>query len=171
VRIVYVYGYAKGTKTMTDIKQWDEVNEESSTVSVADLDFAVREYKALRDVYDEKKKESNIAHEQMEASKATLMTLLSQAGKERYYVEDVGTVSVSKRMVVRMPRDLENKAKLIDYLRQKGIDLEFLTVNHNSLNSWYNEEARALAARGLDPVVPGITEVESMEVLSVRKNR
>lgn len=154
----------------TILSDWQEVAESASSVTTAELDSKIKAYKEAKDFYDEKKRESNAAHAEMESAKAELLDILNQAGKDKYICEGVGTVSISRRPVVRVPKDIEDKKLFFNYLKERGLDVELTTVNHQTLNSFYKEELEAYSGEGVFEV-PGIREVESMEVLSLRKSK
>ena len=113
--------------------------------------------KALEDrVSDEKKI--------LEKMKSKILGYLDQFGKDKYQSE-YGTVSRTKKFSVKVPKDEASKEKLFGWLKEKGIDMHYMTVNSISLNSLYKKE---LDAMGVDFEMPGVEEPTYYELLNVR---
>lgn len=152
------------------LNEWDEV--EPSDISVEDLDKAAVEYANAREIYDVKRATANEAHREMERKKTRLITLLSYAKKKRYSVEGVGDMTVVEKMKVKTPKDIEDKRKMFDWIEERFGEegmYNFASINHNSLNSLYNEVSEEFAAKGEIFEMPGVGQPESEKTLQLRR--
>jgi hypothetical protein len=71
---------------------------------------------------------------------------------------------------VTTPKTPEEKEQLFQFLRDKGIFLEFASVNSQSLNSLYKSLAEEAAENGvLDFKLPGVGEPTIYTTLKMRK--
>jgi len=106
---------------------------------------------------------------ELDELEATMMMKLEEAGKHSYKSE-VGTVSITSRESVRVPKDLEAKRELFAYLQKKGIFEELVSVNSQTLNSFYKAE-KALAEEAGEAFfqLPGVGEPTVDQIISFRK--
>lgn len=143
-----------------NVSEW--YDEEVQSVDLATLDKMVAEMRELQDVYDAKKKESTEAHNKLAEKKAELVRTLQEAGKSKYFVDGLGTVSVVEKMTVRVPKDIESKRSLFNWIREAHgteVMLDKLSIHSQTLNSFYNAEAEAaLRAGHADFKMPGVEE-------------
>lgn len=111
---------------------------------------------------DEVRKEEDI--------EAKIMEVLKEEGKDSYKSE-FGTVSISHRTSFKIPGSPEEKKLFWDYLREKGVFENLITVNSNTLNSFCKTEREQAIeeGRGLEFNIPGIQPPVINEVLSLRK--
>ena len=125
---------------MTHLQQWDKLHEEHANVSLTELDEAMKKFVAAKDDYAEKKQISNLAHAEAEKAKTELISLMKTAGKKRWEVEGLGKISHVTKQVIRVPKDLQKKKEMLKYMRSIGENayLQMVTVNHNTLNGFYN---------------------------------
>lgn len=131
---------------------------ETRTVTIEEMDEAVKLYNEARADYDGKKAISNLAHESMESAKFALIKLLQSAGKSKYDSEKFGKVTLVDKLQVTTPKDLPSKIQFFGWLEQKfGEDyLAYLSINHQTLNSLYNAELKEAAENGTEFKVPGL---------------
>lgn len=74
------------------------------------------------------------------------------------------------RSSVTTPKTPEEKQKLFDFLHEKGIFLEFASVNSQTLNSLYKSLAEEAAEKGnYDFEIPGVGKPTSFTTLKVKK--
>lgn len=152
-----------------------EVVDESITTQ--QLDEEVSKLKELKEVYEAQKRISDLAYGDYEDQRNYLVSLLAKAGKKKYEAEGVGTISVSSKLKVKYPQTLENRLEFLAYVKNKyGEDglANLVTVNYNTLQSFYNDEFNAAAESGeaVDSFhVPGIPEPEETKTLSFRKSK
>jgi hypothetical protein len=151
------------------MEMWDKPNEEIST---SDLDQAVTFLRLAKDEYTSAKRISDEHHAAMKEREVTLMKLMERAGKEKYICEGVGLVTISKGLSVKTPKTPEQKEAFFNWLREhEGEDAyhAYMTVNSNSLNSFYNLKNREYGERGEILEIAGLDQPTEYSKLSLRK--
>ena len=112
---------------------------ESEGLTTAVIDKAVTEMYAARRRYDDAKKISNEFDAKHKSLKAVVVKLLTDANKDRYSENGVGSVSRVEKLRVTTPKSLEDKAALFKYLKDTlGADgfLTYASVNSASLTNY-----------------------------------
>jgi hypothetical protein len=138
-------------------------------VTVAQLDelcVAVSEQRKVCDAISEQSKLENAKLTKLEEK---VLVLFEKLGKDSYN-SPVGNFSISHRMSVRIPQG-EERGKFFAYLQDRGIFTDMITVNHQTLNSFYRAEFEAAKTRGegQEFSLPGIGEPNIARILSFRK--
>lgn len=148
-----------------------------------DFDFGAHEKREMnlvefdalcKQIFDQRvvveKVEAELKEEQaaLEILKTKALKILKDAGKEKYLVEGHGTVHIHNRYTVSVPKEPASRKKFFDYLREKGIFEDLITVNHQALNSFWKEERDA---SGNDPdfQIPGIGDPTLFQTVALRK--
>lgn len=71
---------------------------------------------------------------------------------------------------VKTPKTLEEKAKLFDFLREKGLYDEMISINSQSLNSLYRAlSAEAMEKGHLEFLMPGVDAPSSFTQLKMKR--
>jgi len=123
-----------------------------------------------REVVDRISDSLDIESKKLEALKSKIVFMLDESGMEKFHTPGVGTVSVRNRFTVTTPKSLEDKEKFFQWLRERGIFTEVVSVNSQKLNSLYQEEIeKSLADGEPDFSIPGIPEPKVIKTLSIRK--
>jgi hypothetical protein len=125
-----------------------------------DVEKAEEEVKRLRARYDE--------------TEAEVMEALKRSKKTSYKVDGVGTAYISQKFVVKCPKDLTSKKTLFAWIRKSYDETTLytlLSINHQSLNSWYNAEAEAHKEKKKPFEVLGLEAPTSYESLGFRADR
>lgn len=155
---------------MESLEAWE--NEAKKELSVDEMDSLVKEYKSLRDDYEEKKKVSTEAYHKYKQKEGQILEALENSNKSKYFVDGIGTVSKEEKLRVSTPKDAESKKKLFKYFRDMGPDfyLSMVTVNSNTLNSFYNQESEKHAD---DPTwnIPGLGEPQVQKTMKFRRSK
>lgn len=118
---------------------WASAPEEIST---AELDRQVEMLQALRKIYEKHKSAAKEANDAYEKQKNLVLELLDKAGKTKYFVEDLGTVNIVNKYMVRLPKDLSAKRDLFQWIKEKhGEDTldGMVSIHSSTLNSFVNE--------------------------------
>ncbi len=152
---------------------WAEATA-TTPLNMAEMDKLIAEREKAWEEYDEKRKVSAAAMEVAELLDAKLMQALKDAGKSKYHVDGLGTISLQQKSVVRVPGTIESKKVFFKHLRERGEEvlLSMATVNSNTLNSWYNQQLDEASAKGiLGFSVPGIDQPTMRETLRFNKER
>lgn len=153
------------------LELWDSIG--ASDISVEQLDDAARAYAKAREDYEQKKSISNEAFHHQNELKNRLISMLKAANKKRYSVDGVGNLTVVEKLKVRAPQSIEDKQAFYDWVESTyGAEARLLysSINHNTLNSMYNQIAEEAAAKGQDFHIPGVSEPESETNLQLRKS-
>jgi glycyl-tRNA synthetase beta subunit len=140
-----------------------------SEVTMAQMDELCRKYAQLKHEKEEieavlKDKSEEIRDVQMQLNAVLeLMELGSFKSKH-------GTIIRSERWSVRTPKDPDSKKAFFDFLKERDLYDQMITVNSQTLNALYNQERKALNAEGKEnPVWPGIEPGEVSYTISLRK--
>jgi hypothetical protein len=122
------------------LELWEETTKKEE-ISVFEIDQALSEYAAAREDYETKKQISNEADRVAKEKKAKLITILESSGKKRWAGHE-GNVTITEKMSVKVPKDLENKAKMLKFFKEYGPDqyLSMVTVNFQTLNAFFNQQ-------------------------------
>jgi hypothetical protein len=152
------------------LDEWQEVA--ASSVSLADLDAMVDDYKKKREEYEAAKKVSSELYKIAEEAENKIVSTLKAANKKSYKVDGIGTVTRVEKLVVTVPKDLEAKRSLFSWIKNKyGVDTldDMISINHQKLNGFYNEE---VDKHKDDPLfkIDGLDEPTAVESLSFRKS-
>ncbi len=98
-----------------------------------------------------------------------LKAMLEEDGETKLSTED-GTIYLSFIDQVSMPKDPEQKALFYDFLREKGLYEEMVSVNSQKLNGFYRKEAEAASERGdILFSMPGIEGVHKVVRVNFRQ--
>lgn len=116
-------------------------------------------------------KESDARTKELEKQKAAVEAKISQ------FMEAVGMKSLDMhgskftRVVktsVQTPKTIEEKKAFFDWLKERGEDLELLSINSNTLNSQYKSWMEEAAQNDVDDFkVPGLGEPRITTIVSV----
>jgi len=150
---------------------WEE--ESAQEISINDLDNAVRKVKEIRDEKDALKKQQDAISDTLEIAEGELLDLLTRANKKSYKLDGVATISLKEKLSVQTPKTPEEKRAFFNWVKETHGEQEadsLMTVNSQTLNSFYNAEMELAATRGeADFSIPGILAPVSRTILSVRK--
>lgn len=149
-----------------------ELEEVKRVVTTQELDDAVKTLSALRKEHDELKSKASEKWEQCEEAEAKLLELLEASGKKSYDVDGVARVTLVSKTSITVPKDLEQKKKLFEWIKNRfGADglLAYQTVNFQSLNSLYNKTIEEVSERGTDIDVSAFGLPSVHKTLQVRR--
>lgn len=159
---------------MVSQEEWAEAAA-TKTLDMAEMDALVQKSVEKWADYEAKKKISGEAFAAAEQVDLEILEALKQAGKSKYHVDDLGTVSIDSKAIVRVPSNLEAKKKFFDHLHEvmsEDAMFSLLTVNSNTLNAWYKSALDEASSKGiLGFSVPGIEQPTMREGLRFTKAR
>ncbi len=127
----------------TDMSQWATPEQ---ALDLGQMDQLVQKYTELRKVYEAKKAESAVAYHELEAAEKLVKDSLVSAGKSKYFVDGLGTVSLVEKYSFKTPKTPEERQHLFNYIESKyGHDvlMNYLTIHSASLNSFAKKEMEA----------------------------
>jgi len=114
--------------------------ETAEEINTKDLDNLVTLYKLARDDYDDKKRIASEANRIVEDYEKKLLEYLLIAGKSKYFVENLGTISTVEKLYIATPKENSDKELFFQWVESEyGKDglLKYQTVNSQSLNSLF----------------------------------
>lgn len=160
------------------LNQFTEAQADPSSVSVEELEAKLRTYEEVRSQIDEinaQLKEQNQKKAELEMQ---VLDMFEKLGKTKYFLDGVGTISTSTRFSVRVPKDMDSKKQLLQYIHDKyGPEAywDYATVNSAKLNAFFKEEL-ALAEESGDTSfqLPGVgapTSSQSLRLLRDKKGK
>ena len=149
----------------------DDWAEASATkvLDMAEMDALIRESVRLWDDHDGKKKVASEAYALATEHDAKILQALKDAGKQKYVVDGVGTISIRQQEVVRVPSGLEEKQAFFRFLRDQGAEVFYslVSVNSQTLNSWYRQKSEENSRLGIAGFsAPGLGDPTMRETLS-----
>ena len=107
---------------------------------------------------------------ELEKLKAKAIAHLDAAQLKTFKTAE-GKITAVDKFSVKVPRDPEAKAQFFDYLRDKGIFENMITVNSNTLNGYYKQELEIAVQQGnVDFSIPGLEEPKAYKMLSIGGN-
>lgn len=153
------------------LEEWENEGQEPCTISVEQMDEAVKELKVLRIRHSEAKAVEKEARERLEEQERFVMKLLASSNKKSYIVDGVGRVTLTERLSVTTPKTPEEKQQFFDWVKKNlGEDVHdaYMTVNSRSLNTLYKELSEEYAQRGEVLNIPGLSAPTSQTILQFR---
>lgn len=145
------------------------------TVTTEELFKKADEYFQAESRYDEARKISSGYKEEMDAKYDELLAKMEEAGLEKLHYPNVASISKLSRMKVQTPKTSEDKMQFFGYVtKHYGDDglWTLATVNHNTLNTFYNQEFEKHGAENPLFAIPGVgspTEEKYLRVTTSRK--
>jgi|SRR5690606_24149493 len=121
-----------------------------------------------------KELEKLVTAKNVEISKvrADITVALKELGREDYKAA-AGSVKLKTIWRVSLPQSDEDKQKLFDWLKERGIFNKYATVNSNSLNSLYMAEWEDAKKRGegMEFEIPGVPQPKSFQTIGEYASR
>jgi hypothetical protein len=106
------------------------------------------------------------AYEELEAE---VLQKMEDDGLEKFHVPGCGTVGIMNKFTVSLPKEPGKREAFFEFLKQKKVFNDLITVNHNTLNSFYKAEMNAAIEQGaVDFQVPGLDEPKHSKSLVLR---
>ena len=96
-----------------NLESWESETKREA-ISVEDMDQALVLYEQRRTTYEAHKKITDQLFAETEEAKEALIAILEASGKSAWEVEGVGKVSLSEKMTVKVPSDLDGKRQMLD---------------------------------------------------------
>jgi hypothetical protein len=147
-------------------------SENPKAITVQDLDQLIAQISAKREEIEKSEAVTTGLNKELALLKAKAVNYLKELGRENFQSPH-GTVRVSQKWRVNLPKTDDGKAALFEWMRGQGIFDMYATVNSNSLNALYMAEWEAAKKRGegLEFSMPGIDAPKLFEDLSYSKAR
>jgi len=158
-------------------EEWNEFAESQSPITVDELDNLAKTYQKKYEEYEKAKEVQTALYKEAEELEGKLVEALQQAGKSKYFVEGIGTFSFMDKMSTRIPKTIEDKKLLLDYILKTHGETFYwdkISVNSQTLNKLYNEDLKSATERGIDPSlfhIPGLEQPTNMRSLKLTKEK
>lgn len=152
------------------MENWDQTAD-VQPLNMEEMDNLVRDMREKREEYEDQKKKASELYKEYAALEHKVLQALKSAGKKSYKVDGLGTFSIRHKSVVTVPKAIEEKRKVFDWIKEKyGDDVldSMRSINHQTLNSFYNQEV----GKSEDPSlfeIPGMDAPTIKEEASFRK--
>ena len=138
-------------------------------VTVEDLDALVAEVFNQRIKCDQMGDALSEENKKLQYLESKVTSYLKELGRKDYKTP-LGSISVVQKWRVNNPKDPEARHKFYEFLREKGIFEELVSVNSNTLNAFYKKEMEIAREQGdFDFSVPGIEEPKLYETVTLRR--
>jgi len=142
---------------------------DASEISLEGFNELCKDAYELKGKIEALEEESKNYSEKLKKLQGKILAIMEQTDQTSYK-GPFGTILRVKRFTVKHPKDPENKGKFFEYLENKGVLESMVTVNSQTLNSWYKQEMEAAVESGnVDFSVPGLEPPQYLEYLTMRK--
>ena len=143
-----------------------------STITVEEVESLVKQLADQRVLVDELKRPYSEANAKLEELEQKIANTLREMQKDSYKSE-YGTVSRRLEWRFNLPTSPEDREKYFQFLKDKGVFEQMITVNANTHSSFCKAEWEAAKERdpegSLNFQIPGVPEAKQREILSFRK--
>jgi predicted nuclease with TOPRIM domain len=132
------------------LDQWTAEAAKGSGVTLEHLEELIKKYRAARDAAEKFRVEKTRIEKEFSDLEGQLIEAMEQTGKSKVYVEGAGTMYFIDKMVVATPKTNEDKIKLFDFITKsygQKVLIEKVSVNHQTLQSLYNNAAKEFAEK------------------------
>ena len=146
--------------------------KELDQVSVSELQGMVKTLFEKRAEYEELEKLSKEKSAEVESLKIKVLSIMETHNMTKFPVDGVGTVYTQNKYQVSFPKEPDKAAQLRQYLVDNEL-AQMLTVNHQTLNSFYKSKVEEVLANGGSPtdVLPGVGEPQVHVTVAMRKGK
>lgn len=143
-----------------------------SDILVKDLEALGEKMAVLRDEIADAKAAVSVKENEYDELERKAISMLGELGKKSYPTE-AGLITKVEHWKVKLPQTPEDRKQFFDYLKEKGIFDNLITVNSNTLNSFFKAEWEALKQSSPEEAmnfrIPGINEPTLHETISFRR--
>lgn len=147
----------------------DAPTQEEANIDLAEMNRLVESYAELRAKKEALAAETKEVNGELDELEAKMLEHLENANLPSFRGEK-GLVSVREHFSVKVPKTLEDKRELFNYLKKKGVLMEMASINSSTLNGFYKEEMAAAQARGeVDFKIPGVGEPTASKDIAWKK--
>lgn len=150
---------------------WFSKEEVKSSVTLEEMELLgkkILEGRAAVDGWADKKKE---AEAEVVKYEQKMLEILHETSRTNFPLADGTSIYINRRLSFTVPKTPEQRAEFFNYLRDKGVFDNMITVNHQTLNSYCKAEFEAATGRGELASIPGIAPPTEFESIGVRSKR
>lgn len=151
------------------LEEWKKV--ESVNLNLVEMKDLVTRYKEARDAHEAAKEEASARYKLVDELETQIVNVLKAANMKSFKVDGIGNATIRNKYVVTTPKDGQSKWGVLKYIEHKyGQEVRdsYISINHASLNSFYNQEKEArVGDASFD--IPGLSLPTLQETLSFTK--
>jgi hypothetical protein len=149
---------------------WGNPKEQTfSEMSLKETEEMCRQMFSIKEDIQKHEQYVNEKKTRLRELQEKLMYVLTQHGKKNYD-SNFGKVTVVRKLSVKCPKEPESRKAFFDYLKEKGIFEDLVTVHANTLNAFYKTEwENADPEQAVSFQMPGIGAPTYYEILQMRK--
>lgn len=141
-------------------------------ITMHELDLLGQVIFKQRQVCEEQEKVLTSCKEKLAKMQAEMLSVLEKFGRTNYAIPGQGMLIKSERLTVTLPETPDDKEAFYNYLKEKNLFEDVVTVNYMTLNAFYKKEFEIAAEEGraVGFKIPGINEPKMFVTLKcVRK--
>lgn len=142
---------------------------EGSTVTVEQLKLKCERAFDLRSEVDMKKAELSAIQKDLDEIENEIVAVLEELGLKSFK-SSTGTVETRVRQSVKVPQG-DGRVEFFNYLKERGLFDSLITVNSQTLNAWYKQEAEVAQEEKRMLVIPGLEMPTSNVSVVLKRNR
>lgn len=117
----------------------------------------------------EKTEELETLNKSLKKQEGKLIEIIRECGLESFKCEH-GTISVWEKATFATPKEAADRSAFFDYLREKNVFDDMVSVNYNTLNAWAEKEYESAKEKGdLTFAIPGLGAPTVTPMLSKTK--
>lgn len=147
----------------------DSTTWDAASISIPEFTSLIEQAYILKRQVDALESQKEKTQEQLNNVNHKILDVLSKTNQTSFKTVH-GTVVRNKRFSVRHPSDPAKKDAFFNYLQERGIFKNMVSVNSQTLSSWYRQELDAAVERGeVEFSVPGLDTPTYVEYITLRK--
>lgn len=155
---------------MSEPMDWSDPSVVPDDTTLQQMDELGQHLAALMRVKEEAQAVLDDASGKVEEQKKKLLAYLKHFNREKFEIPGVGTFYVRQQFSVKTPKSPEDRDAFFNYLKAKGAFDDMITVNHATLNAYYNAELDAAQQTGIENFkIPGLGDPTLYETINMRK--
>jgi len=135
-------------------------------MQVKELNEFIEQMLHKRAEKDDLKSQLDLINKGIAKDNAKMLQHLEDLDMEKYS-HPKATIYTINKFSLKVPKDEENKGKLFAWLKERGIEMQYLTVNSKSINSLFKAEMET--SEDPDFEIPGIGKPKHYAELGVRR--
>lgn len=140
------------------------------SITIEQLELMCEEIARQREFVEKIRKEKQAQDKALLDLELKFLEALREVGKDSYK-SNVGTLYSIHKVTYRVPKTPEQRQAFFDYLKEKGVYQDLVTVNSQTLNSFAREQFELAKSSGDENFeIPGLESPEVYETLGFRKS-
>jgi len=142
-------------------------------IAVADIEYSIAYCFRLKESITELKKQLSSLEAELEEKQMHISELLISLEKDSYH-SNAGIFSFREVESFRVPKDDLSRELFFNFLKDRGIFDQMITVNSQTLNAFAKQEIEAHKSAGnieevIDYIIPGIEKGQAYRRFTMRK--